>query len=106
MPSDKVLRQQRKKRYERIETVLDSAVSPLEYCEKWVPIFYGVSPDERGFRTNAVQELCKVTGLKQGTVNNWGSGFEKAPELVSRLLAMADILNQASGDWTGLIDRD
>lgn len=98
------LRAQRKKRYQGISAVLEDALTPEEYCKKWVPVFYGVQPDERGFRKHAVEELSKITGFQPTSINNWGKGFANAPSWVHRMLKMADILNQSSHDWQNLLD--
>jgi hypothetical protein len=83
-----------KKQYERIEALRKKPMEPREYCRRWVPKFYRISPDERGYRKACIKELAKVTTLEEGTINNWGSQFEGRPDYVLVMLRMADMINQ------------
>ncbi len=83
-----------KRQYERIGALRKKPMEPREYCCRWVPKFYGISPDERGYRKACIKELAKVTTLEEGTINNWGSQFEGRPNYVLVMLRMADMINQ------------
>lgn len=95
---------QRKLRYQRIEAALCDTLEPQDYAEKWIPKLFGLEAEERGFRDKAVTEIARITGLSAGSVNNWGSKFERSPDYVKRMLKMADILNTVTADWQGMMD--
>ncbi|NEQ55309.1 MAG: hypothetical protein F6K11_35195 [Leptolyngbya sp. SIO3F4] len=84
---------------------MSQAVTPKEYCEQWVPKFHDIQPDESGYRDLCVKELARITGYSKGSIQNWGKNFNKAPNLVHRVCAMASILNRTSTDWSDLIDE-
>ncbi len=70
-------------------------MEPEEYCWRWVPVYQGKHPGERGYRAACVRELAKVAGIKESTIDiNWGANFEKRPNYMPRLLRMADVINQ------------
>ena len=98
------LAKQRRIRHSSIEAFMDQAVTPKQYCDKWVPKFHDIQPGESGYRDLCVKELARITGYKKGSIQNWGSDFERAPDLVHRVCAMASILNQSSTDWSDFID--
>jgi hypothetical protein len=68
-------------------------MEPMEYCRRWVK---HIQPGERGYRAECIRALEKATfgTYKFVTINrNWGSNFEKRPEVVLELLRVADLLN-------------
>lgn len=75
-------------------------MSPSEYCEKWIPIIYGIEPDERGYRAKCIIELSSVTEFATSTIEGWGSDLDAVAErtrpIVERTLAMQDALNKTS----------
>ena len=85
---------QRKKQYERVESVVAIALEPTEYCEKWIPKLYQIQPDERGYHTACVRELSKVLYLNEGSVRNWGLSFKKCPDYVKHFLRLVDVVRQ------------
>ncbi|WP_250564862.1 hypothetical protein [Adonisia turfae] len=99
------LAKQRRIRHSSIDAFMSQAVTPKEYCELWVPKFHDISPDERGYRQFCIKELARITGYSKGSIQNWGVNFEKAPDAVSRMCAMASILNRTSTDWSDFIDE-
>ena len=74
-------------------------MDPWEYACKWVPLIYGINPDERGFKDAAAREISRITGRHTGSIRNWGSQFENAPQDVRLILKMADLLNAVAKDW-------
>ena len=69
-------------------------LEPQEYCRKWVPIYQGKKPGERGYRAACVRELAKVSGVKESTIDiNWGSDFSERPGYLPRMLTLADVIN-------------
>jgi hypothetical protein len=69
-------------------------LEPLEYCFKWVPIYQDKNPGERGYRAACVRELAKISGVKESTIDiNWGADFSERPSYLSKMLALADIIN-------------
>ena len=65
---------------------------PKDYCEKWIPLLYGVNPREYGYRKACVHELSNRTGFAIKTVQNWGSEFEKAPVQAKIICGLIDKL--------------
>ena len=98
------LAKQRRIRHSGIEAFMKQAVTPQEYCDKWVPKFHDVNPGEPGYRDLCVKELARITGYSKGSIQNWGKGFDRAPKLVERVCSMASVLNTASTDWSDMID--
>ncbi len=69
-------------------------MEPQEYCRKWVPIYQGKKPGERGYRAACVRELAKISGVKESTIDiNWGSDFAQRPGYLPRMLTLADVIN-------------
>ena len=98
------LAKQRRIRHSSIEAFMSRAVTPKEYCDRWVPKFHDIEPGEPGYRDLCVKELARITGYSKGSIQNWGREYQKAPNLVHRVCAMASILNQSSSDWSDLVE--
>jgi hypothetical protein len=69
------------------------AVTPKEYCDRWVTKKSGLQPDEWGYASACVRELAKVLGCSETTVRGWGRDFGKFPEYVRASLSNVDKLN-------------
>lgn len=69
------------------------AMTPSEYCEKWIPLIAGLYPDERGYKTACIKELQRVTGLSEDAIKKWGADMSRHPENVKHVLNMANTLN-------------
>ena len=52
-------------------------MTPVEYCEKWLPILYNVEYGDSGSRQYCVMALMDALTLKYPTVNAWGAKFER-----------------------------
>ena len=65
---------------------------PSEYLQKWMPIKYGISPNDRGYRAKAIIELEEVTGLSNTSIKKW-PGLETNTAYVLKLLDYADFVN-------------
>ena len=74
-------------------------LTPGEYCARWVPIIYGIEPDERGYRSKCVVELNHATGFALTTIEGWGSDLNnvssRSREQVEMMLAMRDAMNKS-----------
>lgn len=73
------------------------AVTPKEYCEKWVPYKTGYQPSTRGYISACVRELADVLGYAEISIRKWGKDFENHPDQVRVTLDKQDKLN-AIGD--------
>jgi hypothetical protein len=69
------------------------AVTPKEYCEKWVPKKTGKQPSERGYISACVRELAEVLGYAEITIRKWGEDFVNHPENIQLSLSNVDKLN-------------
>ena len=65
---------------------------PSEYLQKWMPIKYGISPNDRGYKAKAIIELEEVTGLSNTSIKKW-PGLENNTSNVLKLLDYADLVN-------------
>ena len=65
---------------------------PSEYLQKWMPIKYGISPNDRGYKAKAIIELEEVTGLSNTSIKKW-PGLENNTSYVLKLLDYADLVN-------------
>ena len=83
---------------------MESAVTPHEYCLKWIPTLYGKQSDAHGFRKACVAELAWLTDYAEKSVDNWGKDFERAPKAINRICEMADLINQAGQCYTTFRD--
>jgi hypothetical protein len=84
------------KQYEWMEAIRRLPLEPNDYCRKWVPVFYGKQPGERGYKAACIKELARVTGVAPENIErNWGKELENTPSYLPRMLRMADIINQA-----------
>jgi hypothetical protein len=81
-------------------------VTPKEYCEKWLPILYGIDLSERGSKKVAIAELSRVLKIPESTIRNWGSDFERAPVTVHTTLSYADLLQSTSESWQRMTTED
>ncbi|MFG6094257.1 hypothetical protein SPB21_03360 [Leptothoe sp. ISB3NOV94-8A] len=88
-----------------IDEFMDKPLSPAEYCAKWVPEMHNIKPNEYGYKGLCIKELHRITGYSEKTIKNWGSNFERAPQVASRLCTMANILNQTCLDWSYFADN-
>jgi hypothetical protein len=81
---------------EREKMIQSRRMTPSAYCEKWVPVVYGVYPGETGYRNQCILELCKALDLNYLTMNKWGAELDRYPkkEKVERTLAKQDCLNE------------
>lgn len=70
-------------------------MQPKEYCEKWVPRKYGITPGQWGYKAKCLEELEQVTGLAQNTLKNWKDLTTEAV-YVQKLLFYADFYNELS----------
>lgn len=83
------------RQYREADGVRSLSLEPEEYCAKWVPVYQGKKPGERGYRAACIRELAKISGVKESTIDiNWGANFEKRPQYLPRMLKLADIINQ------------
>lgn len=73
------------------------AVTPKEYCEKWVPYKTGYQPNTRGYISACVRELADVLGYAEISIRKWGEDFAGHPKTVEKTLEKQDKLN-AIGD--------
>ncbi|MBD2153102.1 hypothetical protein [Leptolyngbya sp. FACHB-16] len=79
-----------------------------EFCRNW----FKATPEQessRGYRQQCVTLLAKVLGVKENTIQRWGSGvdFEKMPEEYEVTLAYADTIRamlEAAYEDTRLIE--
>ena len=69
------------------------AVTPKEYCDKWVTKKTGLQSDEWGYASACVRELAHVLGCSEIAVRKWGKDFVKYPEYVTTNLSNVDKLN-------------
>lgn len=78
-----------------------NSMSPSDFCAKWIPILYGIMPDERGYKAACIKELTAVTGLTESTIkNSWGANMANYPKSVENTLYWANIgytVNHALG---------
>ena len=88
-----------------IDEFMEQTLSPAEYCAKWVTLMHDIKPTEYGYKGLCIKELHRITGYSEKTIKNWGADFERAPQVVSRLCTMANILNQTCSDWSRFIDN-
>ncbi|NEN88483.1 MAG: hypothetical protein F6K24_01645 [Okeania sp. SIO2D1] len=65
---------------------------PSEYLQKWMPIKYGIHPNQRGYKTKAILELEEVTGLSGTSIKKWPN-LETNTAYVLKLLDYADLVN-------------
>ena len=65
---------------------------PSECLQKWMPIKYGISPNDRGYKAKAIIELEEVTGLSNTSIKKW-PGLENNTSYVLKLLDYADLVN-------------
>lgn len=65
---------------------------PSEYLQKWMPIKYGISPEQRGYKAKAILELEEVTGLSSTSIKKW-PGLDTNTAYVLKLLDYADLVN-------------
>lgn len=72
------------------------AMTPKQYCEKWLPIIYRVDYGERGNRQLCINLLCDALQLKYPTVNAWGADFENytKKDVIELNLAKQDFINE------------
>lgn len=68
-------------------------MNPDKYLSRWVPVFYGINPEERGYRKVCIHEIHRLTGISKNTINTWGSMFENCPEHVRYTLKWVNDLN-------------
>ena len=81
--------------HQKVERIRGLSLEPEEYCKRWVPIYQGKQPGERGYRAACIRELAKVSGIKASTIDiNWGANFENRPHYLPRMLKLAHIINQ------------
>lgn len=66
-------------------------MSPSQFCEKWIPILYNISPDQRGYKAACIRELQAVTGLTERTVKSWGADMADYPDSVGNTLKFANM---------------
>lgn len=74
---------------QRIDTIRQLPLEPIEYCHRWVDI-----DPSRGYRKACINALAKATGLSPHTIKDWGRNFDRRPHYVPFLLRQADLLNQ------------
>lgn len=81
-------------------------MSPLEYCQKWVPVLRGINPGQSGWKTVCIHELKWVTGLNESTIKGWGAQFQRYPDYVGRWLALRDTVNQTYKNLEVIVIED
>jgi hypothetical protein len=69
------------------------AVTPKEYCEKWIPKKTQYEPSKRGYISACVRELSEVLGYAEISIRKWGKDFENHPDTVKVTLTKQDQLN-------------
>lgn len=84
---------------------MDQPLSPADYCAKWVTAMYNIEPSEYGYKGFCIKELHRITGYSEKTIKNWGTNFERAPQVVRRICTMANILNQTCVEWSRFSDN-
>ena len=68
-------------------------MSPSDYCKKWIPLFYGVMPDESGYKKACITELTRVLGYTESSLFKWGIDLSNHPPQVSYTLKWVDLVN-------------
>lgn len=81
-------------RHKRIDEIRSKPLEPLDYCQKWVPKYYGKQPGDWGYKAACIRELMRVTQKSQKAIEAWGAEFSGRPEDVLVILRQADIINQ------------
>lgn len=67
-------------------------MSPSEFCEKWIPVLYNLSPSDRGYKAACIRELMQITGLAEVTIKMWGADMGDYPNSVASTLKLANQL--------------
>ncbi|NET11754.1 MAG: hypothetical protein F6K08_02325 [Okeania sp. SIO1H6] len=70
-------------------------MQPKDYCAKWIPRKYGITPEQWGYKAKCLEELEQVTGLARNTLKNWKDLTTEAV-YVQKLLFYADFYNELS----------
>lgn len=76
---------------------LNRTMTTVEYLLKWIPLIYGVQPDERGFRAKCIEELSQVTEIPARSIDtNWGKAptFDRAPNYINTILNLQNQVNE------------
>lgn len=82
--------------HDKVEAFLRQPLEPTEYLSEWVPLIWGISPEERGYRKACINEIHRITGVSVNTINTWsptGSDFDKCPDYVYRVFKAHHMLN-------------
>jgi hypothetical protein len=67
-------------------------VTPLAYCQNWLPLLYEVQLSEWGGGKIALIELAKL-GLCPKTVKNWGTTLKCNDQLVMSVMGRQHLIN-------------
>lgn len=73
-------------------------MKPIDYLTTWLPILYGIHPNDWGARTKCREELERITGISQNTIKSWGADFELAPIYVQKICDYMDFINSVNQD--------
>ncbi len=68
-----------------------SIMKASQFCEKWIPILYGLYPTDRGYKAACIRELAQLTKLTERTIKSWGDNLDNHPETVDQTLYWANI---------------
>lgn len=71
---------------------LESAppVSIYSFCQKWVPFFYSISPEDRNYKFACMTLIKEIFRCTERTAYNWLAGSRNVPTYVERSLGYLD----------------
>ena len=71
---------------------MNNRLSPLSFCQRWVPIKIGISPEQRGYNTACIRFLAKVTESSEQTAKTWFYSPQRTPKIIELFLYNLDKL--------------
>ncbi|GFE72028.1 hypothetical protein [Chroococcus sp. FPU101] len=63
-----------------------------EFCSRWVPIIYQISPEDRRYSAACLDLLERITQRKAKTIYAWMAGTISTPRDIENLLGLCDYL--------------
>lgn len=70
-------------------------MNPSEYCAKWIPVFYGVTPGDPDYLAACQIELLSILPVSPSTIAAWGQDLANytSRSWVDVILQQKDLLN-------------
>lgn len=69
---------------------IEGKLSPVDFAQKWLPVYAGIEWGRRGSRKAAIEMLESLTDYQFNSINNWLSSDDAVPDLVFRYLFVID----------------